>query len=335
MEFVPDAPVPVSGMTTVPFVVALLIIVNVPLAAPVVVGSNCNCSVIELPGLRFAGKDVPATVNPVPLTAALLMVSAAVPDEVSNTDCVDAVLRLTLPKATLVAPTVSAGAAALNCRPNVLVIPPAAAVSVALCAVVTAEAAAVKAALAEPAGTVTDAGTVTALLLLATLTLRPPVPAGAVRVTEQESLATPVSVPLLQEMPLSVPAAAVPVPLRRTPAVPPAAALLVSVRAPLTVPVAVGANLICSVAVAPGLSVTGKLDPDTLKPEPVTEAALMVSAALPDDVMVRVWSVAVVFRVTVPKLRLVLLRANAGAAASSWRAQVFVEPPAEAVNVAF
>lgn len=67
-------------------------------------------------------------------------------------------------------------------------VPPADAVSVAFCAVVMAEMVAVNPAVEEPAGTVTDPGTLTAALLLDRLTARPPFPAGVVSVTVQESL---------------------------------------------------------------------------------------------------------------------------------------------------
>ena len=79
-----------------------------------------------------------------------------------------------------------------------MVRPPAAAVRVTVWAVVTAETVAVKPMLVAPAGTVADAGTVTALLLLARLTASPPVPAAALSVTVQASVPAPVSEPWLQ-----------------------------------------------------------------------------------------------------------------------------------------
>ena len=57
----------------------------------------------------------------------------------------------------------------------------------------TAAAVAVKFALVAPAGTVTEAGTVTTLLLLAKLTVNPPVAAAALRVTVQLSVPAPVN----------------------------------------------------------------------------------------------------------------------------------------------
>lgn len=64
---------------------------------------------------------------------------------------------------------------------------PAVAVRVAVCAEVTVATVAVKLAEVAPAATVTEAGTVTAELLLARVTLIPPVAAVAVRLTVQVS----------------------------------------------------------------------------------------------------------------------------------------------------
>ena len=57
---------------------------------------------------------------------------------------------------------------------------------------------AVKLAVVAPAATVTDEGTVTALLLLDRLTACPPVAAAAFSVTVQESVPAPVIDPLVQ-----------------------------------------------------------------------------------------------------------------------------------------
>ena len=70
------------------------------------------------------------------------------------------------------------------------------AVSIAACAEGTAEALAENCALVAPAGTVTEAGTVTALSLLVRLTARPPLAAAAFNVTVQVSIAVPVMDPL-------------------------------------------------------------------------------------------------------------------------------------------
>jgi hypothetical protein len=63
---------------------------------------------------------------------------------------------------------------------------------------------AVKLAVVAPAATVTEAGTVTELLLLARLTMSPPLAAAALNVTVQLSVPAPVNDPLLQLRTLSV-----------------------------------------------------------------------------------------------------------------------------------
>jgi len=78
---------------------------------------------------------------------------------------------VTVPKATLLVPKVNVGVVVLSVRAKVFEIPPDVAVKVAVCFEVTAVAVAVKPALDAPAAIVTDAGTVTALLLLDKLTV--------------------------------------------------------------------------------------------------------------------------------------------------------------------
>ena len=174
---------------------------------------------------------------------------------------------------------------------------------------VTAVAVAVNVALDAPAATVTEAGTVTALLLL----VRPTgvaLAAAPVSVTVQASVAAPVTEPLLQETALT---AGCPVPLSAMVA---AVALLVIVTVPLAAPATVGSKPTVKVAVCPGFSVNGALIPDTENPAPVTETPLMVSPAVPDDVTVTDWLVAVFSR-SVPKARLVELRLRPAVAAFS------------------
>jgi len=175
--------------------------------------------------------------------------------------------------------------------------------------VVTAVAVAVNAALDAPAATVTEAGTVTALLLLARLTA---VELGAapVSVTVQGSVAAPVSEALLHETALT---AGCPVPLSEIVAV---VALLVIVTEPVAAPATVGSKLTDSVAVLPGFSVRGVLIPDPENPAPATETALMVKADVPEDVTVTSCVVAAFSR-SVPNARLVELRLRAGTAAFS------------------
>ena len=175
----------------------------------------------------------------------------------------------------------------------------------------TDETVAAKPALAAPAATVTDDGTVTDALLLVRLTACPPVPAAAFSVTVQLSVPAPVIDPLVQLNPLGT---GCPVPLRPMVLLEPVDELLVSVTVPLAAPPEVGENPTVSVAVWPGFNVSGKLTPDILKPAPVSVPALMVSAAVPDEVRVTVW-LAEALTFTVPKLTLPALNPSVATAA--------------------
>lgn len=212
-------------------------------------------------------------------------------------------------------------------------IPPAEAVRVAVWAVVTAETVAVNPALLEPAGTVTEAGTATALSLLDRLTASPPVPAAAVRLTVQMSLPGPVIDAWVQVSLLSTPGAASPVPLRLMIAVL-GEALSLIVMLPLAAPTTVGSKTTESAAVCPGFNVSGKLTPDMLKPDPVRDAALMVSGAVPEDVSVTDCAVEMVFTVTLPKFRLAVLNCNPGTYATRLIVKLWMLLPSEAVRVA-
>src|SRR5258707_8151899 len=88
-------PVPLRLTTAVLLVDESLWIVNCPEAAPAVAGSNCTFSVTDCPGFKVTGKVAPDTVKPVPVNVAELMVTGAVPVEVSVTGCVDAVFSVT------------------------------------------------------------------------------------------------------------------------------------------------------------------------------------------------------------------------------------------------
>ena len=145
----------------------------------------------------------PETANPLPEIEAALMVRAMLPDELSVTDCVVEEFSCTVPKLRLDELTARPAIAALSCRAALADDPLADAVMLAVCAVVTAEAVAVNDAELDPLATVTEAGTETALLLLARLTDRALVGAE-VRVRVQASETAPVSELLLQETALGV-----------------------------------------------------------------------------------------------------------------------------------
>ena len=138
-------------------------------------------------------------------------------------------LTIATVKATLVALICSVGIAAFNFRPKISETLPCFAVSTTACAVVTDDTVAVNAALVAFAGTVTVAGTLTAALLLARLTLNPPLGAAALSFTVQASVPDPVIDPLPQETALNVAAVAIPVPVRLITALPLVEELLVTV----------------------------------------------------------------------------------------------------------
>lgn len=265
---------------------ALLEIWIEPVTSPVAVGSNFTCRVTLWPEFSVTGKVPPDMVNADPLRVAELMVSAAVPDEVSVTACVVDDPTVTSPKDRLVLLIVRVAFSASSCSSNTLDTPLALAVRVAVSFEFTARAVAVKLAFVEPAAIVTVAGTVTLLSLLVRVTTVPPVGAAALRVTVQLSVPAPVMVPLAQVSELTAPVVESPVPLRVTVAVGLAVALLVIRMVPVSPPATVGSKVTCSVADCPGFSVTGRARPAMVKPEPLRLAPLMVSAAVPVEVSV-------------------------------------------------
>jgi hypothetical protein len=186
------------------------------------VGSNFKFSVAVSPGFKASGKVTPDIVKPVPARVALLTVTGTLPVDDRITDLVDASFSVTLPKATLVVLILSVFTAAFNCRAVLLETVPALAVTVTVSAVVTEATVAVNPALVAPAATVTVAGTETAALLLAKLTLSPPLGAAEVKVTVQASAPAPVRDALLHESALNddVVGVAAPVPLRLITALP-------------------------------------------------------------------------------------------------------------------
>ena len=98
-------------------------------------------------------------------------------------------------------------------------------------------------------------------------------------------------------------------PLRATTAVEPVDESLLIVICPLADPVTAGSNCTCNVTACVGFSVVGTLPPTIVKPAPVIAAELTVTGAVPVDVSVNDWVVAV-FTVTLPKLKVAALTAN-------------------------
>ncbi len=188
----------------------------------------------------------PDNENPLPVTVAAVIVTAAVPVDDRVKVCVAAVFTLTLPNPMLPALTPSVAVPDPSCNAKVLAVLPALAVKVAVCPVLTADTVAVKLPVEAAAATVTLAGTVTAELLLARLTANPPVVAAVFNVTVQLSVPAPVIVPLVQFKALNT---GTPVPLKLIRVDVPLAELLVSVSCPVAAPAVPGSNWTVSVAV--------------------------------------------------------------------------------------
>jgi hypothetical protein len=294
-------------------VVALLVTESWPVVAPVTVGSKVNDTASVWPGLSVAGRVTGESEKPLPVTAMALTVTAAVPLEVNVTLCVVELFTTTAPKEMLVALRVSAGVAAFSCSASVCELLPLVAVREAACAVVTEAIFAAKDALDAVAGTVTELGTVTALLLLASATLTPPVGADPDRLTVQESASAPVMEVLLQYTALTVGATAVPVPVKLTVA---AGALLEMVNCPVEELAVAGSNWTVSTAAWPGVRVAGKLPPETENPVPVIASELIVTDAVPLEVTVTDFVTAVP-TATLPNDNVVAFKVNAGVEAFS------------------
>lgn len=132
-----------------------------------------------------------------------------------------------------VALTASIGAATSTWTLKFSVTPPAAAVNVTFWVPEAFEMAALKLAVVAPSATVTEAGTVTAGLLLARLTTTPPLGAADVRDTVHGSIPGPATARLqarlLSSGGVGAGAAETPVPLRPTTVVPLVVELLVTV----------------------------------------------------------------------------------------------------------
>jgi hypothetical protein len=280
-------------------------------------------------GFSVTGKVAPESEKPAPAIVAELTVTDAVPVDERVTVCESAELTDTLPKLRLEELKLSVGVVAFNCSVKDGSAELAFAVRVTVCAVDTAEMVAEKVALAAPARTVKDAGTVTAVLLLARLTANPPLAAAALRVTVQVSVPAPVMEELAQESPVST---GTPVPVRLTTEDAPLDELLASTNVPVAAPALAGSNCTVTLAVWFGFSVSGKVAPESEKPAPATVAELTVTAAVPVEESVIDCEVAEL-TLTLPKLRLEELTARVGTAALSCRAKACDWPPAVAVRV--
>ena len=87
------------------------------MAVPAAIGRNCTCSVIDCVEFSVTGKVPPTIVKPVPVIAAELTVTGAVPVDVKVNDCVVAVFTVTLPKLKVAALIVNCGLGAATLVP--------------------------------------------------------------------------------------------------------------------------------------------------------------------------------------------------------------------------
>lgn len=106
------SPVPLRVIWAVPLVVELLATVSCPVAAPVAVGSNVTCSVTASPGFKVTGNVAPAIEKADPVSVPELMVTGAVPLEVSVSDNVADEFIATSPKLRLAVLIVNCGISA-------------------------------------------------------------------------------------------------------------------------------------------------------------------------------------------------------------------------------
>lgn len=102
-----ETPVPESATFAGLLVEDVLVIVTCPVAALAAVGLNVTLSVAVWPGFSVMGSAEEENVKLVPLTEIADIVTAAVPLEVSITDCVAVEFTFTLPNAMLLELTVS------------------------------------------------------------------------------------------------------------------------------------------------------------------------------------------------------------------------------------
>ena len=168
------------------------------------------------------------------------------PVDVNVTDCVAAVFTDSFPKVRLVVLIPNVGVPAPSCNAKDSPTPLALAERITVCAVVDVPTVAENPALVAPDGTVTDAGTVTILLLLARLTANPALDAAPFRVTVQLSVPEADMDPFAQFRLLRT---TMPVPLKATALEFPVDELLVNVSVPEVAPATVGSNCTVSNAV--------------------------------------------------------------------------------------
>jgi hypothetical protein len=323
--FAAAVPVPLRATTDVPPLVELLLIEICPVAAPVAVGSNRTCRVTDWIGLSVIGKLPLTMVKLAPEVAAEFTVTGEVPVEVRVKACVVAVLTVTLPKVRLAVPRVNcgfAGAVPVPLKATTAELPLLELLLTEICPVVAPVAVG-----SNCTCRITDWVGLRVIGKLPPTTVKPvPEIAAEFTVTGEVPVEVRTKAWLVAVLTVTLPklrlvalrancgfAAAVPVPLRATTAVPPLVELSLTEICPAAAPVVVGSNCTCRVTAWVGLRVIGKLPPTMVKPVPEIVAEFTVTGAVPIEIRVKGCVVAV-FTDTLPKLRLDALTFNCGLA---------------------
>lgn len=236
----------------------------------------------------------------------------------------------TLPKLRLVALTPIVAAPGPTDSSYFFDLSPDFAVNVTVCGVLDAVTEASKLALVVPEATVTDAGTVTAVELLARLTADPLLSAAVFRLTVQTSVPDPVMEPWVHDSPLTI---ATPSPDRPTLLARPSDEVLVSFNSPLEFPAAVGSNCRARFAVSPGFKVIGNVAPEAANPVPDSVAAFTVTAEVPVDDKVTA-CVAEALTSTLPKSTLLALTVRIAVTAFNCSEKLSASEPTFAVKIA-
>lgn len=182
-------------------------------------------------------------------------------------------------------------------------------VTVAVCAVVTADTVAVKDVVVAPPGTVTEAGTNTALLLLLNATDSPPAGAAEASVAVQISLDAPVMDALAHESAVNA-GGATPAALSLMMMLP-ADELLVIVTMPVNVLTCGEVNVRVNGTDCPEVKVRGSVTPDHVNNEPTIDIPETVTGAVPVELSVTVCD-AVWPATTLPKFTVVVLTRSTG-----------------------
>lgn len=100
-EWVAGAPVPDNAIVSVPFE-ALLLMLMLPEALPVLAGAKVAVRVTDWPGVKIVPADTPLALKPAPDTITFEMVMLALPALVSVKVCWPLLAMLTEPKLKLV-----------------------------------------------------------------------------------------------------------------------------------------------------------------------------------------------------------------------------------------